>query len=343
MRHGLVLAAVGCAVAVAGAPVAAAPAERQAYGAADDAYALLQRAALAARNLSYHGTQLVSFWSDAGSTSAVLDVTHVGGEGLLVRVRPTPQNPGGALYEDENGDLLGFATGALTLLAAHYEIAVEGSGEVAGRPAVVVAVRRPATSPAARFWLDRQTALPLRREVLDTDGKTVRETAFLDVVVGDADVPMRTKEAAQMMPAVLGDPVSDVGALASDGWEVPGNLASGLELVDARRHGDAVQLTYSDGVSTVSVFEQHGRLDTDSVEEWRETKVAGHEVYVQSGFPLKVVWSGHGVVYTVVAECPSACVSDVVGALPHGNPGPSVVSRIGHGVKRVGSWINPFA
>lgn len=342
MRRGLVLVAAGCALAVA-SPAYATPAERAVAGASDDAYALLQRAALAARSLSYRGTQLVSFWSDSGSTSALLDVTHVGGEGLLVRVRPTPQSPGGAVYDDENGDLLGFASGSLTLLAAHYEIAVEGSGEVAGRDAVVVAVRRPATSPAARFWLDRATALPLRREVLDNDGRTVRETAFIDLVVGDTAVSTQVRDGARAMPVLLGQQVGEPASLRSEGWPVPDRLASGLELVDARRHDDGtVQLTFSDGISTVSVFEQRGRLDTGSVDGWRREKVAGEHVYVQGAFPQRVVWSGDGTVFTVVAECPAHVLDDIVGALPHGNPGPSVVSRIGHGVKRVGSWFNPF-
>jgi len=32
-----------------------------------------------------------------------------------------------------------------------------------------------------------------------------------------------------------------------------------------------------------------------------------------------------------------------VGSLPHGNPGPSIASRLGNGAARVGSWLNPFA
>lgn len=353
MRRGLLLVATGgCLVALA-APAYPTPAEQAGSSLGDDAFALLERASRAAQDLTYRGTQMVSYWSLNGSTSALVDVTHVGGEGLLVRVRPTPQSPGGAVYDDESGglpDVVGFASGTLTLLAKHYEIAVEGTGEVAGRVATIVAVRRPATSPTARYWIDRATSLPLRREVLDTDGRTVRASAFLDLVVGNASSPRGIDmDHVRAMPVadglVVGVP--DVERLRTDGWHVPDRLASGLELFEGRLTGigdeRVLQLTYSDGVSSVSLFQQHGRLAKDGVEGWREEDVAGHEVYVQGAFPQRVVWSGDDHVFTVVAECPSQTLADLVGALPHGNPGPGIGTRLGNGVARVGSWLNPFA
>jgi sigma-E factor negative regulatory protein RseB len=352
MRRGLLLVATGgCLVALA-APAYATPVEQSLASASDDAYALLQRASRAAQELTYRGTQMVSYWSPTGSTSALVDVTHVGGEGLRVRVRPTPQSPGGAVYDDESGglpDVVGFANGTLTLLAKHYEIAVEGSGEVAGRRATVVAVRRPATSPTARFWIDQVTGLALRREVLDNEGRTVRESAFLDLTVGDTPAPAPHEvDAARTMPVAHGLALEtpDANAMRAEGWHVPERLGSGLEMYEARLTGDGdervLQLTYSDGVSAVSLFQQKGRLDGDGVEGWREEKVAGHDVHVQGAFPQRVVWAGDGYVFTVVAECQAQTLDDLVGALPHGNPGPSVTTRLGNGVARVGSWFNPF-
>jgi sigma-E factor negative regulatory protein RseB len=350
MRLGVVALVTGGCLVTGAPPVSAAPAEQQVTSRGDDALALLERASRAAQDLTYHGTQMVSYWSRSGSTSAVVDVTHVGGEGLLVRVRPTAQNPGGAVYDDHAGglpDVVGFASGTLALLAEHYEIAVEGSGEVAGRPAVVVAVRRPATSPSARFWIDRESSLPLRREVLDNEGRTVRESAFLDVVIGAALRPSEHVMATvRAMPVAETVPVPDVRALRDDGWHVPDELASGLELYDARISGEGdervLHLTYSDGVSSASVFQQRGRLADGAMDGWREDVVAGHDVHVQGSFPQRVVWTGDGRVFTVVAECQASTLDDLVGALPHRNPGPGVATRLGHGLSRVGSWLNPF-
>ncbi|HEU0130187.1 MAG TPA: hypothetical protein VFQ85_04255, partial [Mycobacteriales bacterium] len=60
-------------------------------------------------------------------------------------------------------------------------------------------------------------------------------------------------------------------------------------------------------------------------------------------FPRRVVWSGGGTVFTVVADAPAAALEDLVAALPHGDPGPGLGTRLGHGLARVGSWLNPFA
>ncbi|HVF05481.1 MAG TPA: sigma-E factor regulatory protein RseB domain-containing protein [Frankiaceae bacterium] len=329
--------------------VPAQPAERRLpRDAADDGLTLLEQAATAARNLSYRGTQMVSFWSEAGSSSALIDVAHDGGKGLLLRVAPTPQNPGGAVYDDESGDVpevVGFSNAAIDLLATHYDVGVEGSGEVAGRPAYVVTVRR-GVAPAARFWIDRATKLPLRREVLDEAGRTIRASAFIQLRVGPARVSDVVIENAAAMPAPRGVPAPAVEHLRGDGWHAPDRLPSGLELVDARMTGagDAatVHLTYSDGLSTVSLFQQKGVLDEGSVAGWRRTDVAGDDAWVQDAFPRRVVWAGAGVVFTVVADCPQAALDDLVGTLPHGNPGPGIMTRMGNGLARVASWVNPF-
>jgi negative regulator of sigma E activity len=350
MRRGLLLlVAGGFTVALQSGAVALpwTSGEQAPSLAGPDGFALLQRAAKAANELSYHGTQMVSFWSDSGSTSALIEVTHVAGQGLLLRVAPTPQSPGGAVYNDEDGDLpevVGFAKGTLALLADTYDVGVEGTAEVAGRRADVVAVRRPGSSPTARFWIDRETALPLRREVLDTDGRTVRESAFIALVVGGTSVAENVAADAHVMPAVAGTP-ADVGTLRAQGWRVPDRLGA-LELFEARLLGDrahpTVQVSYSDGVSTASVFEQRGRLDTGDLDGWDRTRVAGEDAWVQGAFPRRVVWSGDGTVYTVVADCPGATLDDVVRAFPHGDPGPGLGTRLGHGLARVGSWFNPF-
>ena len=348
-RAPLLLVAGGAFVALQASAVAVPAAVAERGPARDEGLALLEDAARAARALSYRGTQMVSFWSGDGSSSALIDVTHVAGEGLLLRVVPTPQTPGGAVYDDEGGDVpevVGFAKGSLALLAAHYEVAVEGPGEVAGRRAFVVAVRRPSSSPAARFWIDRTTHLPLRREVLDGDGRTIRVSAFIQLSVGETHVSDDVVEDAGTMPVAAGTRV-DAGLLRADGWHVPDRLRSGLELFDARVAGEGddrtLHLTYTDGLSSVSVFEQRGRLDTASLGGWERTDVSGRRAWVQNAFPRRVVWSGSGTVFTVVADCPHATLEDVVGALPHGEPGPAIRTRLGNGLGRVGSWLNPFA
>lgn len=349
MRRGPLLLATGGAFVLLQASAGAVPAQQAGNASREDALALLADAARAARDLTYSGTQMVSFWSESGSSSALIDVDHVRGQGLLLRVAPTPQNPGGAVYDDESGDVpqvIGIR--GLDLLAAHYDVGVEGDGQVAGRSAYVVVVRRPGNTAnaSARFWIDRRTSLPLRREVLDDEGRTLRQSAFIDVSVGEGDVPPSVRNVAMTMPPMRGAP-AEVAALRAAGWQVPDRVGNGLELLDVRVDGTGddttLHLTYSDGLATVSLFEQKGVLDTKNLDGWRRDEVAGERVWVQDAFPRRVVWAGRGSVFTVVADCPQATIDDLVRTLPHGTPGPGMTTRLGNGLARVGSWLNPFA
>ncbi|MCA1824642.1 MAG: hypothetical protein LC640_10375, partial [Frankia sp.] len=127
----------------------------------------------------------------------------------------------------------------------------------------------------------------------------------------------------------------------------PTTLPNGLELFDARRRagepGDVLHLSYSDGVSHVSVFEQRGRLDTSALDGWHRERVAGTRVWVNDAFPRRVVWAANGRVFTVVAECERTSLEALVAALPHRGARRPLLSRLTRGLRRVGSWINPFS
>ncbi|HVF19750.1 MAG TPA: sigma-E factor regulatory protein RseB domain-containing protein, partial [Mycobacteriales bacterium] len=241
---------------------------------------LLEAAARAAEALDYQGTQFVGFWSESGSTSAIVEVSHVAGEGAVMRIEPTPQNPAGSVYRSGGEgapEVVGFDPATLALLHRNFEAAITGSDSVAGRPTDVVAVRRPGESPVARFWLDRDTRLVLRREVLDGDGRTLRASAFVRVSFGTAR--SMSPDGAERTPQVAGERLDDAAMdeLADDGWRLPSRLPEGVELFDARRTGrgadEQLHLTYSDGVSTLSLFQQRGRLDTGSLDGFRRIKV----------------------------------------------------------------------
>ena len=101
-----------------------------------------------------------------------------------------------------------------------------------------------------------------------------------------------------------------------------------------------VDLGYSDGLSMVSVFEQHGNLPA-TLPGWRKTKVNGHVVFAAEPDQRSLTWSGRGMVYTVVADAPAQTVEAVVGALPHDGP-TGFWKRMSRGITRLASWANPF-
>ncbi len=101
-----------------------------------------------------------------------------------------------------------------------------------------------------------------------------------------------------------------------------------------------LDLGYSDGLSVVSVFEQRGDLAA-RLAGWQKAKVDGHVIYAAVPDQRSLTWSGHGMVYTVMADAPAQTVDAAVGALPHDAP-PGFWKRMSRGFVRLASWVNPF-
>lgn len=348
------LLAVGASAGVLTWPAQAASAPEP------DAVATLQRAAEAARNQPYVGTQFLSAWSRGTTTSVLVDVTHVPGRGSLVRVAPNAGSVGASVLESDAGagagadsdpaaPLPGLDAVPLALLQANYDVSMGSPQSCVGRSAQVVDVRRRGadSSLAGRFWVDTATGLVLRREVFDAEGRTVRASAFVNV---DTDAVPRLADA---VPPVSGPatgkpvPAAELDRMRAAGWAAPARVGSDLALYDARSTGSGrarmLHLSYSDGLSTVSLFEQPGRLDPAVLRGWQQQRIGATEVYVRDTLPQRVAWSGAGTVYTLVADAPAQTVDAVVAALPAGAaPAGGLRSRIAHGLARLGSWLNPF-
>lgn len=311
---------------------------------------LLKVAQRASSRVAYAGVQYVSAWCKSGSASQVVDVTHVPGTGSLVAVHGTPATGGSAVFTAENAtdDAPDAAVedGPVTLLARNYHLVVAGRDAVAGRSAFVVEARRASGAVAARLWLDEDSGLALRREVFDSTGAITKASSFVDLTIGHARL-------AKRLPAQIPDiwwdrvPVGAVVTLSTAGWATPGVLAPRFQLTDVRRlttDGDTIlHLTYTDGLSAVSVFQQRGHLDAQRLDGFRPTRVSGAEVYARDGIPYRATWSADGVVYTVLGDAPDDVVQAVIAGLPHERAAAGVMSRLNRGVDRVASWFNPFS
>ena len=329
----LVLVVAGAGLLLAGLP-ALASSEPAAGSAASEREALtvLGQAVRAGRALAYSGTQYVATWSGDDSATTLADVTHDPGRAPVLSAGP----------DDGPGPLT--ATAALDprhveLLAASYDLRVAGAGRCTGRTATVVEARRDG-QVAGRFWVDRASGLLLRREVYD-DGRRVRSSAFVDVDVRAAG---RAPE-----PSLAVAPVAVTAeGLRRDGWRVPDELPGGMRLFDTRlsmpEPGEHVlHLAYSDGLSTVSLFAQDGRLGTEPMDGFEAEEVGDRPVWVRHDAPERVVWSGGGRVWTLVSDAPSGTVRAAVAALPRDEaPEDGLLARLGRGLARLGSLLNPF-
>lgn len=342
--------AADVAVAAPPAPAAGHRATGAPGSAADaaDAHALrlLERASKAPATTAYHGVQFVSAWTEEGAAGLVVNVSHRPGAGTFVRSDATVQTAASASHVPEGAGepSLGGSSRGLALLAANFALRIAGRADVAGRATEVVEVRRrDGQFPAARFWLDQQTGIVLRREVYDERGRTTRASAFVEVEVGQA---ASATGSATTMAAAWPHEV-DPGrfkSMRAKGWVCPERLAGTLQLVDARRAGDRdiLHLSFSDGLSSVSLFEQRGRLDKSKLTGYRASSFRGGTVYVRDGVPERRVWSSHGMVFTVVADAPAETVDRVVSGLPRPDGERGRWTRLGRGMDRVASWFNPF-
>ena len=351
----LVDSAVGPAPADRGSDSAAPRPLTVSTAAARAGLRLLSAAASAALTVPYGGEQLVAWWGPRGPSMSLIQVWHprnssVRADATSMGVVPAalaagldgPSVAGSATVtapaaHDTDG-VLGISQQMVDLIQAHYSVAATGRGQVAGRPARIVQLTRPDGSLAARFWLDQGSKLLLRRETFDTGSALISEDTFINLRIGDSALAGMPSQSVGQWPAKL--TAAQLDTLREQGWPAPGGLPGGLRLLAAHRTSQVVDLDYSDGLSMVSVFVQRGELPV-ALPGWREISVSGQEVYSSDPDQRSLSWSAHGFVYTVIAAAPPTVVSSVVAAMPH-DPQRGFWGRIAHGLKRLGSWANPF-
>jgi len=313
---------------------------------------LLTQAARAAVQTSYQGEEIVSRWGTNGGSVLVSDIWHASGGQTITRTLAagTYASSGPYLSADTAAQwpegVLGVTIPLVRLLETHYIVAYEGPGMADNRAAEVVDAQRGDGSLAARFWLDDATKLPLEREVFDTAAHVISEDVFINMqIIG----PGRLTAPVSGLAVPRGpwpNPLSasQLLALRDRGWLIPPGLPGGLSLFTgaqaATSSGNVIDLGYSDGLSVVSLFEQHGNL-ADGLAGWQKTTVAGHVIYAAEPDQRSLTWSSHGIVYTVIADAPAQTVDAVVGVLPHDAP-PGFWRRMSRGLARMASWANPF-
>jgi sigma-E factor negative regulatory protein RseB len=298
---------------------------------------LLERAAEVSRNRSWRGTQSVLSTHGDMPRYQVRSVVHEPGAGSSVVGLGGTGNAVAPDLLDED---------LFTLLERNYDLVVVGDTLCDGRPTVLVEARRPGrtgeAAVAGRFWIDRATQMVWRRDVLDDRGATVVSTAFSDLGFTRDTTPgppAATSEAGvtRLDDAALAD-------LVDDGWPIVDHLPDGLERFDALRHPDGVvQLSYSDGLSTLSLFVQKGALPEHTGGTLRE--IGTSLVHVSSTEPEQLVWAGAGRTWTLVSDASDATIEQAVLVLPHADDPvvhEGLGERVWRGMSKVGAWLNPF-
>jgi len=321
-------------------PAARVPGPTVAFGPAlspERAQSVMERAAATGDAVSYSGVK--SFYAARGgrTMAAVLDIESRTGQGSQINVR---SQTGQQLLE-------GFSPAAissrvvddelLTLLEHNYTLAGIDSAYVAGRRATMVAASRQGRL-AARWWVDEATGLVLWQETYRAG------TIELSFGFTWIDISPSAEMLDHLMPrlAVASTTTSwtrsHAAGLSASGWSCRRELA-GMSLV--RLHSDraqdprALHLVYSDGLTTVGVYEQRGRLDgTPNGLRWD----AGLRAYAHHGASGIVTWPAGDVVFTVVTDGPAEVLAAAVASLPHDQTAqPTTMDRVKEG------WVKILA
>jgi anti-sigma factor RsiW len=301
-----------------------------------EAAEVLSRAIQADDELSYRGVQTVIAVGAGSAIEATVQLEVRAGEGSEVQVFNRAGRSVRAGFTPDVASSRLVDSELLALLNQRHRLSGWTGERIAGRPASVVEASRYGSAPAARWWFDVATGLLLRLETYDATGAVTLATAFRSLDIGPRASPL-PPSAQLVVPATTASlTTSHAGVLTAQGWPSPTNLA-GLSLVRLRR-GDAgapkmVHLVYSDGVRTLSVFEQRGSLPK-TLPGWRRDPELG--AYVRPGTPSFATWQSGEMAFTVVTSGPVALLEAAVAALPpEGTQPPTTMERVRAGWARI--------
>ncbi|TAK68589.1 MAG: hypothetical protein EPO13_10815 [Actinomycetota bacterium] len=312
------------------------------------AVAELTRAVSASASVGYSGVAVVRAFAAGRESTRSVNVVRAPGTGTSLTVLGKGGKVVGSQFSPDEGGptaVPGDAGRMLGLVADNYGVGSGPPGSVAGRPASVVVVQRASAEVAARFWIDRQTGLVLQRELYDNQGDLAQSAAFQSLSVG---TPVLAPELSA--DAVWTHPVDDAryDQMRASGWTCPAALPFGLSLYEVREGeadgADVLQMIYSDGLTTVSLFEQRGSLDGNGPAGFTRADMAGSVAWTRTGPPTQVVWQSEASVFTLVSDAPDDLVRSVVAALP-GNPvtADGWSDRIARGWGRVVDGLSPWS
>ena len=142
----------------------------------------------------------------------------------------------------------------------HYEFQLLGTGRIAGRSSRLVAINpRDGLRYGYRLWLDEETGLPLRSELVNEEGQPVEKMMFTEIEVG-AEIADEL-----LQPSVSGEGFkwhvrsAEKEASLEKGSPVHfDSLPAGYKVVSAEARGENAKPSYhlvlSDGLASVSVF-----------------------------------------------------------------------------------------
>jgi negative regulator of sigma E activity len=342
------VAATGVAATVlVGAPAAAVETPD------DDARAVLEQVVDASQEVAYQGRVVIASFSDEGPEVTEMQLTQ-GADGEM-RVRRGESWELGRIagegYLRTSTDTLLRLSGVerapfdLDRLLGKYVLEHGGALELDTGPAIAIRLRDRSTGAQREaLFVDEDSHLVVRRETHTMEGELRRVIAFTDLELEPIEVQRPDDEDLDVEEQALAP--ADIEALADEGFVVPDRLPAGFVRVGgyelAGSSGPTLHLVYSDGLYSLSLYQQQGRLAASAVSGATKlsTEDGGHVWRWPGSEPRRVVWTGDRLTFTALTDAPTDEVLTVAAGLPT-EAAPSILDRLGRGLSRVGQWLFP--
>jgi sigma-E factor negative regulatory protein RseB len=160
---------------------------------------------------------------------------------------------------------------------AQYDLEIERNVRVAGRSALIVSIRpQDMYRYEHRIWLDEQTAMPLKTQLIGHDDKMpVEELFFTSILLPDLVSEELVRPSLNTdgytwvrhggLPKQSSSPVSPVSWVAT---KLPAGFMLTANTLEYMAHSEEprIHLVYSDGLASVSVFVDIGVAASEQVE-----------------------------------------------------------------------------
>jgi sigma-E factor negative regulatory protein RseB len=162
---------------------------------------------------------------------------------------------------DDRSALFAALPGDDIRFGAHYDLSVVREERVAGRAAVLIAVRpHDQFRFGHRLWLDRETAFPLRAELVDHNGELIEEIKFADIRLGDLVSRDALKPSLSLDDFTwYAEPARSPPIPVEADW-VSDDLPAGFQVMSMTiekfpgAEAPVTHIIYGDGLASLSVF-----------------------------------------------------------------------------------------
>jgi negative regulator of sigma E activity len=205
----------------------------------------------------------------------------------------------------------------IALLSANYRAVIGPVEIVAARPATTVSLLNRYTGERMmRLWIDNATKIVLAKEAYQPDGSLAWRSRFDEIRftneipsgVFSAAIPPGFQEIEGRKYADIADDMQHTIGTAGFAPENPHYLPDGFQIIGAEnstfRGLHNLHLLYSDGIRTISLFENN----VDAAPDFGDLKITvthfdGHDAeYVKDGPTTLLCWRDHGLSFALIGD-----------------------------------------